>query len=83
MAILTTRAPEELRAKVMTAVITIVTISGPATVLAVGWLLESVDVRTLLFGLAVGRVAMALAFAVIVPRRAGDLAVPATEEAVA
>ena len=29
MALLTTRAPDELRAKVMTAVITIVTISGP------------------------------------------------------
>ena len=41
MALLTTRAPDELRAKVMTAVITIVTISGPLTVLVVGRLLES------------------------------------------
>ena len=69
MAILTTRAPEELRPKVMTAVITLITISGPVTVLALGWLLESLDVRTVLLGLAIGRVAMAVAFAVIVPRQ--------------
>ena len=36
MAILTTRAPAELRPKVMTAVITLITISGPVTVLALG-----------------------------------------------
>ena len=83
MAILTTRAPEELRAKVLTAVITIVTISGPVTVLLVGRLLEGVDVRTLLFAMAVGRVLMAVAFAVVVPRRAGDLMPPASGEAVA
>ncbi len=56
MAILTTRAPDELRAKVMTAVITIVTISGPVTVLVLGRLLESIDVRTMLLALAIGRV---------------------------
>jgi MFS family permease len=83
MAILTTRAPKELRAKVLTAVITIITVSGPLAVLTVGRLLESVEVRTLLFALAVGRVAMAIAFAVVVPRRAGDLVLPPAEEAVA
>jgi MFS family permease len=83
MAILTTRAPEELRPKVLTAVITVITISGPITVLALGRLLADVDVRTVLFGLAIGRVAMAIAFALIVPRRAGDPISPAPEEAVA
>jgi Transmembrane secretion effector len=83
LALITTRAPAPLRPKVLTAVITIVTISGPLAVLGVGWLLESVDVRTLLFFLAVGRVAMAVAFALIVPRRAGAQVPPVTEEAVA
>jgi hypothetical protein len=84
MAILTTRAPAELRPKVMTAVITLITISGPVTVLALGWLLESFDVRTILLALAIGRVVMAVAFAVIVPRRAGPVAMPPTPgEAVA
>ena len=82
MAILTTRRPSELRAKVMTAVITIVTISGPVAVIALGRLLESIDVRTFLFAIAIGRVAMAIAFAVVVPRRAGTCP-PAAEEAVA
>ena len=81
IAIITTRAPEELRPKVMTAVITLITISGPVTVLVLGWLLESVDVRTVLLGLAIGRVVMAVAFAVIVPRRAGDPRPPTTGEA--
>ena len=68
----------------MTAVITLITISGPVAVLALGWLLESFDVRTILLALAVGRVVMAVAFAVIVPRRAGPAAMPpATGEAVA
>jgi MFS family permease len=83
MAILTTRAPAELRPKVMTAVITVITISGPLTVLVLGRLLEDIDVRTLLFALAIGRVAMAIAFALIVPRRAGGQLPPVTEEAVA
>jgi MFS family permease len=83
MALLTTRAPDELRAKVMTAVITFVTISGPLTVLVVGRLLESIDVRTLLLALAIGRVAMAVAFALIIPRRAATSVSPVPEEAVA
>ena len=81
IAIITTRSPEELRPKVMTAVITLITISGPVTVLVLGWLLESLDVRTVLLGLAIGRVVMAVAFAVIVPRRAGEPRPPATGEA--
>lgn len=82
MAIITTRAPEHLRPKVMTAVITLITVSGPLAVLAIGWLLESFDVRTILLGLAACRLAMAAAFVVVVRRI--EQPVPAeVEEAVA
>ena len=81
MAMVTTRAPDRLRAKVMTAMITIVTISGPFAVLALGRLLESFDVRTILFALGVGRIFMAAAFLLVV-RRAGS-AMPQAEQAVA
>jgi MFS family permease len=81
MAMVTTRAPDQLRAKVMTAMITIVTVSGPFAVLALGRLLESFDVRTILFALGVGRIFMAALFLVVV-RRAGS-AVPQAEQAVA
>lgn len=81
IALITTRTPGPLRAKVMTAVFTLVTISGPLAVVAVGRLLESFDVRTLLVALAVGRVAMALVFVAIVPRRASTEIATATEAA--
>jgi MFS family permease len=82
MAMVTTRAPEQLRAKVMTAVITVVTISGPFAVLALGRLLESVDVRTILFTLGVGRILMAAIF-LVVARRAGAAVPREAEQAVA
>ena len=81
MAIFTTRAPGHLRAKVMTAVITVVTISGPFAVLALGRLLESFDVRTILFALGVGRILMAAMFIAVVRRVEPPL--PASGEAVA
>jgi hypothetical protein len=83
IAIITKRAPGELRAKVMTAVITIVTITGPLAVVVSGRLLESIDVRTLMFVLALGRVGMAVVFALVVPRRARLELPPAAGEAVA
>jgi hypothetical protein len=82
MAIITTRAPEELRPKVMTATITLITVSGPLAVLAIGRLLESVDVRSILLALAVGRLAMAAVF-VFVVRRIERLPPREVEEAVA
>ena len=66
----------------MTAVITVVTISGPFAVLALGRLLESVDVRTILFTLGVGRILMAATFLVVV-RRAGAAVPREAEQAVA
>jgi MFS family permease len=68
MALFTTRAPGHLRAKVMTAMITVVTISGPFAVLTLGWLLESFDVRTILFALGIGRILMAAMFIGVVRR---------------
>jgi MFS family permease len=80
IAIITKRAPDELRAKVMTAVFTVVTISGPLAVVVAGRLLDSIDVRTLILFLAFGRIAMAAVFAAVVPRRARDTLPPAAGE---
>jgi hypothetical protein len=66
----------------MTAMITVVTISGPFAVLALGRLLESFDVRSLLFALGVGRILMAALFLVVV-RRAGPTVPREVERAVA
>jgi MFS family permease len=82
MALFTTRAPAHLRAKVMTAMITIVTVSGPFAVIALGRLLESFDVREILFALGVGRIFMAALF-IIVVRRAGAAVPREAEQAVA
>ena len=82
MALFTTRAPGHLRAKVMTAMITVVTISGPFAVLALGRLLESFDVRAILFTLGVGRILMAALF-IFVVRRAGSALPREVEQAVA
>jgi len=82
--ILTVRAPEALRPKVMTAVITIATIIGPLGFLAVGQALQHVGLRVVFLAIAVGYTAGALAFSAAVsrdaakddlqPRPAGDLA---------
>jgi MFS family permease len=80
MSILTRRPPVELRAKVMSAMITLITLSGPLAVLGIGWLLESVDVRVILLALAIGRLAMAAVFVVVVRPISPE---PAPGEAVA
>jgi MFS family permease len=82
MAMITTRAPDELRPKVMTAMITLITVTGPLAVLAVGRLLEAVDVRSILLALAIGRIAMAVVFVLVVRRIEGP-ASPEPGEAVA
>jgi MFS family permease len=80
-ALITTRTPDALRAKVLTAVFTVVTISGPLAVVAIGRLLEEIDVRTLLVALAVGRLAMAAVFVAIIPKRARAEVAAAAEPA--
>jgi hypothetical protein len=66
----------------MTALITVVTISGPFAVIALGRLLESFDVRAILFALGIGRILMAAIFVVVV-RRAGAAVPREAEQAVA
>ncbi len=83
IAIITKRAPGELRAKVMTAVFTLVTVTGPLAVVVAGRVLESVDVRALMLVLAIGRILIAAVFVALVPRRAKDTLPTAAEEALA
>ncbi len=82
-AILTTRAPEVLRPKVMTAVMTIALIIGPLGFLAVGQALQHVGMRVVFLAIAAGFTAGAVAFSAAVGRAreekqdavpAGDLA---------
>jgi predicted MFS family arabinose efflux permease len=70
LGILTTRTPEALRAKVMTAVITVATLAGPIGLLIAGPLLEAVGPYGTFLVIAVGFTLMALAFATIMLRNA-------------
>jgi predicted MFS family arabinose efflux permease len=62
LAILTTRAPEVLRPKVMTAVLTISLVIGPLGFLAVGQALQHVGMRVVFLAIAAGFTAGAVAF---------------------
>jgi MFS family permease len=62
IAVATMRTPEALRAKVMTAAITLNTVAGPVGLFAVGPLLEQFGVRPVFAGLAVGMTATAAFF---------------------
>jgi len=80
IAVLTSRTPERLRAKVMTAVISVNTLAAPLGFLAAGQVLEHWGVVPL-FSIVVGGMTwMAIVVAAIVLRR-GDLAEPAVEQA--
>jgi MFS family permease len=74
MAVMTVRAPEALRPKVMTAVMTIANVIGPLGFLAAGFGLQYVSLRLVFLLAATGFTAAALAFAAAV--RNGDA--PAT-----
>jgi predicted MFS family arabinose efflux permease len=67
--LLTTRPPEAVRAKVMTAVLTFALLAGPAGLLIVGPLLESWGARPVFFLVAAGELAAALFFASVALRR--------------
>jgi predicted MFS family arabinose efflux permease len=74
-AVLTARTPEALRAKVMTAVISINTLAAPLGFLAAGQILERQGVATLFALVAIGMTLAALSFAAIALRfRELDLA---------
>jgi predicted MFS family arabinose efflux permease len=75
LAVLTARTPKSLRAKVMTAVVSINTVATPAGLLLSGQVLERWGVVPLFAGVACGITLMGLAFfAVLVRNREADIA---------
>jgi MFS family permease len=80
IAVITTRTPQALRAKVMTAVLTFALLAGPVGLLAVGPLLEAWGPRPVFLLVAVGQLTATLFFAVVVLRRERPLA-PAPDAA--
>ena len=66
--IMTTRPPEALRAKVMTAVLTFATLAGPIGLFAVGPLLQAFGAHAVFVGLACGALVSALYFVAVVTR---------------
>jgi predicted MFS family arabinose efflux permease len=82
LAVLTARTPENLRAKVMTAVISINTVATPAGLLLSGQVLERWGVVPLFAGVATGITLMGLAyFAIVVRHREANVALEPTVEA--
>jgi hypothetical protein len=78
--LLTTRTPEALRAKVMTAVLTFALLAGPAGLLVAGPLLEGWGARPVFLLVAAGQLAGAVFFAAVALRRS-PAAVPAADAA--
>jgi MFS family permease len=77
---ITTRTPEALRAKVMTAVLTFALLAGPFGLLVAGPLLEAVGPRPVLLLVAVGQFLGTLPFAALAFARTRSVpAAPATE----
>jgi predicted MFS family arabinose efflux permease len=73
IAVLTKRTPDDLRAKVITAVISINTVAAPLGFLVAGQVLEHWGVVPLFTAVVLGMTWIALVFAAIVLRRGGDL----------
>ena len=72
-AVLTKRTPEELRPKVMTAVVSVNTVAAPLGFLVAGQVLEHWGVVPLFTAVVLGMTWVAIVFAAIVMRRGGDL----------
>jgi predicted MFS family arabinose efflux permease len=70
--VITARTPPELRPKMMTALISISTLSAPVGFLVAGQLLEPWGVRPVFAAIAVGMTATALVFAAIALRHRDD-----------
>ncbi len=68
ISIMTTRPPEALRAKVMTAVLTFATLAGPIGLVGVGPLLQTFGAHAVFVGLAGGALGSALYFVAVVVR---------------
>lgn len=82
IAVLTKRTPDDLRAKVITAVISVNTVAAPLGFLVAGQVLEHWGVVPLFTAVVLGMTWIAIVFAAIVLRRGGDLD-PAPEPAAA
>jgi predicted MFS family arabinose efflux permease len=65
IAVITMRTPEELRAKVMTAVLTTAMLAGPVAMLLAGPLLEELGPRPVFFLVAAGQLLATIPFAVV------------------
>lgn len=72
ISIMTTRPPEALRAKVMTAVLTFATLAGPIGLVGVGPLLQMFGAHPVFVGLAGGALGSALYFVGVVIRYRGS-----------
>jgi predicted MFS family arabinose efflux permease len=72
IAVLTARTPEDLRAKVMTAVISVNTIAAPLGFIVAGQVLEHWGVVPLFAFVVIGITCMALVFAAIAWRHSAD-----------
>ena len=72
IAVLTTRTPEALRPKVMTAVLTFALLAGPVALVAVGPLLGAVGVHGVFVVVAAGQSAAVSLFAIVALRRRED-----------
>jgi predicted MFS family arabinose efflux permease len=82
LAVLTARTPENLRAKVMTAVISINTVATPAGLLLSGQVLQRWGVVPLFTGVATGITLMGLAFfAILIRNREADIVLEPAAEA--
>jgi predicted MFS family arabinose efflux permease len=80
LAVLTARTPPDLRARVMTAVITVNTVASPLGFLAAGWVLEHWGVNPVFAGVAAGISIAGVAFAGVVLRYAEPVPLPAGVE---
>jgi len=76
LGVITTRSPEALRVKVMTAVLTVALLAGPVGLLAAGPLLEELGPHAVFGIVAGGQLVAAVAFAAIALRYAGGRAGP-------
>jgi MFS family permease len=75
--VITTRTPEALRAKVMTAVLTVALLAGPAALLVAGPLLEQWGAQNVFLLVAAGELIGSLPFVFVALRRRGTAAQPA------
>jgi MFS family permease len=80
ISMITMRAPDALRPKVMTAILTVALLAGPAGLVAAGPLLEAWGPRPIMLVVAAGELLAAIPFAALAFRRRGPESVPVVAE---